>query len=157
MDELVDSLSNMMGSDKNPTPQQKQDMLLRHVILPRLLPQEKSSYFHQTELQLIHEMIQNVVNLYPKIPFQTAKLFLSFFQIHKELVPNESTISKEINELKPGHSFAMFVRRQNCMFVIHAPPNQPTNTAPQEVFVATFPGNLHPDEVYQHDSDIEVI
>lgn len=144
---------------KNPTPQQKQDMLLRHVILPRFLPQEKSNYFHQTEIQLMHEMVENVCNFSGKIPMQTIKLFLNFWKIHNESIPNQSTVSTKINELLPGDSFAMFVRRQNCMFTIHAPPNQgkkSVNTEPQEVIIATFPGNIHPDEFYKHESDIEV-
>lgn len=149
-----------MDPDKKPTQQQQHDMLLRHIILPRFLPQAKSSYFHQTEIQLMQQMAQNVFNLSEKIPMQTVKLFESFLEIHKESIPNQNTISTEINVLRPGHSFAMFVRRQNCMFVIHAPPNHSenvANTAPQDVIIATFPGNLHPEEVYKHDSDIEVI
>lgn len=152
----------MMGESdpgKNPTPQQKHDMLLQHVILPRFLPQKKSSHLHSTELQLMIEMVLNVVNLSGKIPKQTVELFKSFWKIHKELIPNPSTVSAQINALQPGHTFAMFVRRQNCMFVVHAPPTadvKSANTAPQEVIVATFPGNLHPDEVYNVDSDIEV-
>lgn len=148
-----------MDPEKKPTQQQLHDMLLHHVILPRFLPQEKSKYFHQTELQLMHQMVENVINLVDEIPLPTVKLFRSFWAIHNEPIPNQTTISTEINALRPGHSFGMFVRRQNCMFVIHAPPNhdeKAANTAPAEVIVATFPGNLHPDEVYKYDSDVEV-
>lgn len=143
---------------QSPTPQQKQDMLLQHVILPRLLPQEKSRHLHQTELQLLQNMAENIVDLREKIPFETVELFANFWDIHNESIPNESKVNAKVNALRPGKSFAMFVRRQNCMFVIHAPPNGNASSTepPKEVIVATFPGNLHPDEVYQHDSDIEV-
>lgn len=152
---------DQLNPERKLTPQQKQDMLLHHVILPRFLPQGKSSHFHQTEIQLMHEMVQSVCNLREEIPMETVKLSLNFWKIHHESMPNQSTISTEIKALQPGNSFAMFVRRQNCMFVIHAPSSQgekaeQANAVPQEVIVATFPGNLHPDEVYKHDSDIEV-
>lgn len=149
---------NEPDPDKNPTPQRKQDMLLQHVILPRYLPQKKSIHFHPTELQLMNEMVQNVVNFSGKIPSQTVKLFANLWETHNESIPNPTTVTTQINALQSGHSFAMFVRRQNCMFVVHAPANHENaaNTAPQKVIVATFPGNLHPDEVYNHDSDIEV-
>lgn len=144
-----------MDPKKNPTPtpQQQQAMLLHHVILPRFLPQEKSTHFHLTELQLMRQMVQTVYGLSEKLPTPTVNLFVRFLDIHKESIPNHQTVYSKINALQPGDSFAMFVRRQNSMFVIHAP----ANTALQEVYVATFPGNLHPDEVYKYDSDSEVI
>lgn len=52
----------------------------------------------------------------------------------------------------------MFVRRQNCAIMIHMKSVE-ANEANEfgNVIVATFPGNLHPSEVYKYDSDIEVI
>lgn len=101
----------------------------------------------------MREMVANVIGLSGKIPDQTVKLFQSLRTIHDESIPSAGTIRTEINALRPGYSFAMFVRRQNCMFIIHAPTK---NGVPNDVIVATFPGNLHPNEVYQSDSDIEV-
>lgn len=148
-----------MDSNTNATEQQLHDMLLRHINLPRFLPQKKSANLHQTELLLMHYMVQNVINVNDKIPTQTVQLFKGLWTIHNDSLPNERTVSTEINALRSGHSFGMFVRRQNCMFVIHAPSNHgktDANTTPAEVIVATFPGNLHPDEVYKYSSDIEV-
>lgn len=144
-----------MDSIKNPTPQQWQDMLLNHVILPRYLPQSKSRHFHQTELKLLDEMVENVVNLSQRIPSKTVQLFEKMRKIHHDRSPKN--ISKEINALQPGDSFAMFVRRQNCVFLIYAPSDVNVVAGkPQSVIVSTFPGNLHPKEVYNCNSDLEV-
>lgn len=144
-----------MDSSKNLTAQEWQDMLLNHIVLPRYLPQSKSRHFHQTELKLLNEMVENVVNLSQKIPPKTVQLFEKMRKIHHERTP--SNISKEINALQPGDSFAMFVRRQNCVFLIYAPPDENIVAGqPQNVIVSTFPGNLHPKEVYKCDSDMEV-
>lgn len=139
-----------------PTPQQWQDMLLNHIILPRHLPQTKSRFFHQTELKLLDQMVENVVNLSDKLPPKTVKLFEKMRKIHHNR--SVTNISNEINALQPGDTFAMFVRRQNCVFQIYVPPD--ANVAdgkPQCVIVSTFPGNLHPNQVYNCDSDMEVI
>lgn len=140
------------------TAQQKQDMLLTHVILPRYLPQELSRYIDQTDLQLLHGFAENVVNLSGTVPAQTVKLFKSFRKIHDRIELSADTIASEIRSLRPGDSFAVFVRRQRWMFMIHAPVNDANaaNSQPQEVIVASFPGNVRPSEIYKHDSDIEV-
>lgn len=142
------------------TAQQKQDMLLTHVILPRFLPQEISHHLDQTDLQLLHGMVDNVENLSGMVPPQTVKLFKSLRKIHQRIELNVDTISNEINALRAGDSFAIFVRRQRWMFIIYAPPCDDKNAAnsePQEVIVASFPGNVRPGEIYKHESDIEVI
>lgn len=60
-----------------------------------------------------------------------------------------------------GDTFAMFIRHQNCAIMIHVPANELINTAdePENVIVATFPGSLHPRDIYENEnsSDLEVI
>lgn len=57
-----------------------------------------------------------------------------------------------------GDTFAMYVRRQNCAVMIHVPANEMVSVdETKNVIVSTFPGNLHPREIYQHSGDIEVI
>lgn len=144
-----------MDFEESPTDQQWQDMLLNHIILPRILPQSKSRHFHQTELNILDEMVKCVEMLSEHIPSETVRLFRRMKNVHFNLSPNN--VANEINGLRTGDSFAMFVRRQNCTFMIHAPKdNNQINQVPHTVIVATFPGNLHPNEVYEHDSDIEV-
>lgn len=135
-------------------------MLLTHIILPRYLPQEISHDLDYTDAKLLHEMVDNVVSLSGIIPTKTVKLFQSMRKIHDNMTPTR--ISNEINGLRSGDSFAIFVRRQRWMFIIHAPEQPPhdknaTDSEPQEVIVASFPGNVRPSEIYKHESDIEVI
>lgn len=147
-------------ADPEPSAQQRQDMLLPHIILPRCPPQNLSPYLHTTELQLVHKLIETVTELSVNIPEHTVKLFKSLRKIHDGPSPDTDTISSEINALRPGDSFAIFVRRQRWMFMIHVPRNGNENAAnrtPHEVIIATFPGNVRPSEIYKHESDIEVI
>lgn len=140
------------------SPLEKQDILLNHIILPHFLPQTDSPQFHQIELQLFDEMIKNVMDLSEHIPPKTIKLFKRMHKIHHKLTAKN--ISKEINALQPGDTFAMFVRRQNCTFMVYVPPDENDyyilHGKPENAIVATFPGRLHPNEVYKCDSDIEV-
>lgn len=135
--------------------QETLECLLNHVILPQVLPQTKPRSFQETQLMV--QMVNNVENLakYPFMPPKTVELFKRLKRIHFECTP--AVIAEEINNLHPGDTFAMFVRRQNNAFIIHAPPTQSKNAkTPQNVIVATFLGNLHPCEIYKHESDAEV-
>lgn len=57
-----------------------------------------------------------------------------------------------------GDTFAMFVRRQNCVILVHMSQDGMVDAEKsQNVIVATFPANLHPGEIYKYDSDLQVI
>lgn len=153
-------MSTEPNEDGCVTPQQRQDMLLTHVTLPRYLPQDISPHLDRTDLQLLHEMAEIVVAPSEIVPPQTVKLFESLRRVHEKIQVDANTISFEINALRPGDTFAVFVRRQRWMFMIHVPPNDDENAAnslPHDVIAATFPGNVRPSEIYKHDSDIAVI
>lgn len=139
------------------TPLEKQNALLTHVILPRFLPQSESlqTYYH-TELKLFDEMCENVMDLSGIIPSETVALFKSMHKAHHNL--NSTTIFNQINALQPGDTFALYVRRQNCAFMIHVPTDENlVYGKPHHAIVATFPARMHPDEIYKCDSDLEVI
>ncbi|XP_055297736.1 uncharacterized protein LOC129566134 [Sitodiplosis mosellana] len=130
-----------------------EDKLLHHVILSRWLPQENPYHLEDGET-LMKRMIENVENLAEWIPSKTVELFERLKRINLECT--ESVISEEIASLKPGDTFAMFVRRQNCVIMIHVLTDAKLNgeLSPNTI-VATFPGRLHSREIYEHDSDIE--
>lgn len=140
------------------TPFEKQNALLTHVILPRFLPQYQplQTYYH-TELKLFDEMYENVMDLSGIIPSETVALFKSMHNVHHNLT--STNIYNEINALQPGDTFAMFVRRQRCTFMIYVPTDDENLVygKPQTAIVATFPARMHPDEIYKCDSDLEVI
>lgn len=136
--------------------QETWECLLNHVILPRVLPHTKPRSFQETQLMV--QMVNNIEILAkcPFMPPKTVELFKRLKRMHFECTP--AVIAEEINSLRPGDTFAMFVRRQNNAFIIHAPPmpNSDKSTIPQNVIVATFLGSLHPCEIYKHDSDTQV-
>lgn len=142
--------------DKNPEPslQEMHEMLMNHVILPRFLPQNKSKNHHQDERALLACMMENIDDLSKWIPRNTVKMFHALDRINRNFQP--AVVSKEIRELKCGETFAMFVRRQNCAIMIHIPLGDINSNQTNRAIVSWFPGNLHPKNVYNADSDIQV-
>lgn len=99
------------------------------------------------------QMVYNVKTLADFIPKNTVKMFSSLEIVHRNRMAN--VVAKEINDLKPGETFAMFIRRQNCAIMIHRQSDSKSSS--NNVIVATFPGRMHPDAVYGNPSDLEVI
>lgn len=132
---------------------ESQDILLDHVLFSRVLPQEKPRQIYEQMLMI--KMVENVENHSKWMPTKTVEMLQRLKKVHLECTP--SVISEEINIMEPGDTFAMYVRRQNCAIMIHMPANElVSNEEIRNVIVATFPGNLHPREIYKHDSDLEV-
>lgn len=126
--------------------------LLYHIVLPRVLPQNKSKNTEEHELALLSRITDAIRGLDKWISPEIVRLFNSFEQTHMTRTPE--SISNEIKGLQPGRSFAMFVRRQNCGLMIHMPSDQ--NTKSKTVVVSTFPGNFHPKNIYNAASDFQV-
>lgn len=139
-----------MNSDSDPGEDEEDNTLLHHIILPTVLPREAS---YTTELDLMNQMVNNVKNLTGWIPSETVDLFQKLQKVHTNCTPQ--TVFTEINKLCPGDTFAMFIRHQHYAIMIHVPSDEKMNDV-QNVIVATFPGSLHPSEIYEHDSDIGV-
>lgn len=125
--------------------------MITHVVLPRKLPQARSSCLHEQELGLLKLMSCTVRGLEEWIPPNTLSMMDSLERVH--VIQSPQIVTTEINALQPGNTFAMFVRRQNCALMIHLPSTQ---NYLMNAIVSTFPGNLHPDEVYKHSGDLEV-
>lgn len=130
---------------------EKDDTLMHHIVLPRVLPKKISNYC--IESGLMHEMVKNVKSLAEFIPAKTIDLFLKLQTFYDKCTPED--ISMTINKLGPGETFPIFMREQGYGITIHVPPNERVNNV-KHVIVATFPGNLDPSEIYRHDGDIEV-
>lgn len=126
--------------------------ILNHIILPRNFPQERSPNFVTEELELLKRMLKNVESLSEDIPMNTLQMMQTLADFHLKTCPK--TIKRNINNLQPGETFAMFVRSQNCALMIHMLPEAPADS--ENIVVATFPGKVHPKEVYDNPSDLEV-
>lgn len=135
-----------------------QNCLLDHVILPRVLPQHKSSYTH--EQALIDQIIENVDGMSDWLPPKTVEMMKRLKRVNYECTP--TVISELINELRsPGDTFSMFVRWQNTAVIFYIPKDTldtkvSNGGEPDHITVAIFPGCLHPRVVYDNDSDVEV-
>lgn len=137
---------------QNDTTSHSYERLLYHIILPRVLPQNKEACTEEIELSLLSRMTENVENSLEWIPQATVRLFTSLTRIHTVRI--KQMVSKEINALQPGECFAMFIRRQNTAFMIHMPTDQPDDL--KNVTVMTFPGNFSPEKIYEHSGDLQV-
>lgn len=134
---------------------EKQNILLHHVVLSRTMPQEQAQ-FPEDGLMLMEKMIENVENLAESIPKKTVELFERLKRINRELT--EDVVSDEIADLKPGDTFAMLIRQQYSVFMVHVLRDADLHDEQaHNVVVATFPTSLYPKHVYEHDSDLEVI
>lgn len=130
-----------------------EDELLDHIVLPRVLPQEKSSKLYGTELDLMRRMVENIECMAHVIPPKTVELFQRLHRVH--MVRTKENVAQEINDLRPGDTFAMFIRLQHTAIMIHVPSNEKIDDV-QNVIVSTIP-TLQPDTIYKHDSDFNVI
>lgn len=127
--------------------------LINHVVLPRYLPQVTQSYEH--ELQLLQRMVELIEVQDEWIPKETIEVLRNMMDIQVNCLP--VTISEQINALTPGKTFAMYVKNQNCMFVIYMPANEIEK--PNEattVIVATFPSDVDPKFINRTIDDFEV-
>lgn len=132
-----------------------QNVLLDHVILPRVLPQRKACYTH--EQALVDQMIENVDGMSDWLPSKTVEMMNRLKRVNYECTPD--VVSELINELRsPGDTFSMFVRWQNTAVIFYLPKHTEINNVgkPDNIIVATFPACLHPRVIYEHDSDVEV-
>lgn len=122
--------------------------------MPRVLPEGYPENFEEHELDLLSRLFETVEKYSYSIPKRTVNFFQSLHRIHMNL--NAENVFNEINALQPGEMFGIFVRRQNTAFMIHVPKIHNKLKKDQTVTVATFPGNVHPKEIYAASSDLEV-
>lgn len=87
-----------MVVETDPNSQEMQDILLNHVLFPRVLPQEKTK--PNDELVLMIKMIENAENLSKWLPLKTVEMLQRLKRVHLECTP--AVISEEINDLEPG-------------------------------------------------------
>ena len=127
--------------------------LFRHIVLPRYMLPQRTPDFLSDELELLTRMAESVEQFADCVPANTLKMIRSLAKVHSNLTAN--VIMEEINGLQPGETFAMFVRYQNCAIIIHMLPNVPADD--NNIVVATFLGKVHPKEIYENPSDLEVM
>lgn len=129
--------------------------LLNHVLLPRFIPNTANINFHLQESNLLIRMSESVKNLSKWLPSSTVRMIKSFELVQQMRTPD--VITDKINKLKPGETFAMYVRCQNTVFMCHMPAHQSNDSNEiTPVIVATFPGRIGVKQIYSHAMDLEV-
>lgn len=78
------------------------DILMDHVILSRVLPEEKSRYIYEQMLMI--KMVENVENLSDWLPAKTVEMFQRLKRVHLECT--KSDIAEEINDLEAGKLYS---------------------------------------------------
>lgn len=82
------------------TVQRSYENLLYHIVLPRVLPQERSADHEQHSLCLLLALNATIKMYSDLVPSATKRLFSSLKRTH--MVHTSENISQEINALKPG-------------------------------------------------------
>lgn len=140
--------------DRDEEAEEKENASMFHIILPRVLPKTKQDDPIKIGIELMDSMVDSVQSFSESIPRETCQLISNLQRIHQNCTPQY--ISDLIKRLGPGDTFGMFVQAQHCAIMIHVPRDEPKNNI-QNAIVATFPGNVQTSDVYDHESDIEVI
>lgn len=151
---MSDSASDNDEFDLEHPKHEKEDALMYHVVLPRVLPSKSSDFLHETESDLIDNMVKIAEKWTRFFPRETLQMLRKLRNFHDECL--WEIVKHDINHLKPSESFAIFVRAQHCGIMIHVPKDEIVGDV-QNVIVSTFPGRLDAKEIYSHESDIEVI
>lgn len=134
--------------------------MVTHVVLPRSLPNYLNhEMFDKQEISLL-ELMCDVLDALTNANIlnnQTTKMIKSLHNIRTSLAPE--IIVQEINRLKSGDTMAIYVKNQNCCFMVHMPiQNVPENTGKKNVIVSSFTVSLSSNVIYKNESSaIQVI
>lgn len=149
---------NDPDTDENPF--ELVEHALTHILLPRHIPDSVIQDAGEQETTLLIRMSETV-RLAKWLPPNTVQMFETFEKIHFMAAPE--VIEEAINELRPGHTFAMFVRGQNTVFLCHMPSdasdevNGGTPDTETPIIVATFPGSVSMQRFYKESAELKVI
>lgn len=128
--------------------------LLNHIVLPRFISAEAGVDAFAQEMTLLSRLNESVRGSLAWMPANTARLLASFERVHQS-TESEDAIHAELNGLRPGATFAMYVRRRNTVFMCHMPARRATDGS-VPVVVATFAGQVDAQDVYTSAMDLMV-
>lgn len=126
--------------------------LVNHIVLPHVLPTCRSNDFEDENSALLELMQVSIKSSADLLPTSTVRLFDTLKNIHSNRA--SEAIHGEINALKPGDIFAMFVHHQNTGIMIYMLPEQ-NDEENKNVIVSTW-DSVSPKKIYEHSSDLQV-
>lgn len=130
------------------------ESVLNHVILPRTLPKELPENAANEENVLISRMTEAVVSCAGWIPERIVRNFQRFKRTHSDLTAK--TVSRQIDALEPGDTFAVLVKQQKCVFLVHMPLSEEDAYGTKMVQIGTFPSAASSKEIYKCSGDLQV-
>lgn len=156
------------------------ERLVTHVVLPRDISNKILKEHDRVNLMLIERMTKTIEDSSDWIPDRVVSTFRRFKRVNINRSPE--FVSQQINELEPGGIFAMLVRNQRCVFMIHRSKrdDEPSNSSDlsdsdsaitsvdlksqgqcsdetEMVTIASFTSAVDPKEIYSHSmSDLQV-
>lgn len=130
------------------------ESLLNHVVLPRSLPKELPENALNEEKFLISRMTEAVASCAGWIPERIIGNFQRFKRAHSDFTGK--TVSRQIDALEPGDTFAFLVKRQQCVFIVHMPLSEENAHDSKMVQIGTFPSEVSSKELYKSSGDLQV-
>lgn len=128
--------------------------MIDHMFLPRKLFEASTKMLHEVENTLLEHFITILETFHEKgdLPDTTIDFFRNLRKIHTDRASlNKQTIARQIDAVKPGQMFGMYVREQNCGILIYAPKN----LAAEWIF-STFHPSLENEVISGNENDIQV-
>lgn len=113
--------------------------LLQNVVLPRVLTKKILEDRNEQELILVKMMAGAVRNGHEWIPDKIVQNFNRFELIQHDRTPE--TVSDEIAALEPGDTFAILLREQKTVFMIHMPANDKRSGKNSDPLVSSSDGS----------------
>lgn len=156
--QIASVLQQLLLNDKKATAElttQTYENLLNHILLPRFISANAQKELFGQEISLLSRLCETVTAASKWLPTSTVDLIKSFERVHQSN-ESEETIYDELNKLKPGQTFAMFVRQRNTVFMCHMPTIRGKRMAAdklQSVNIATFEGQIDPKDIYSNPMD----
>lgn len=124
------------------------DNFLRHIILPRVLPDKLSETDQAHESYFMKKLLDTIKDCDEWIPERAIKAMKQFKKTHENRTSGES-IAEQIKSLAPGETFSMLIENQKCIFLIYVPDDKMNENETSLVQIATFPSCIILNEMYK--------
>lgn len=127
--------------------------MVEHVFLPRKLSPSfnplKVVDHESSMLALLSDVVNHLASILPKEARQLINM-MAELQLDSEL--NIENVSQAIKALQPGNMLGLYIRQQNCGWLLYSPPE----AASKQVVVSTFPASLPNEVICDSPNDVQV-
>lgn len=126
------------------------ELMANHVFLPKKIADAEFKNIAEQENALLKLVLEVVIGSSYILPESTKHLFQTMVDVHCHGGMEKTRIASYIESLRPGQMFGLYIREQNCGFLIYAPPKG-------ERIVSTFHASVPNDVVSSSPGDVQVI